>query len=69
MVHVYVTGKVTEAVSSLCSFYSSQQPSLAPASNLASAYPARDVMDTLTIKRWERNGSSSTEGHYPWPVP
>lgn len=69
MVHVYVTGKVTEAVSSLCSFCSSQQPSLAPASNLASAYPARDVMDTLTIKRWERNGSSSTEGHYTWPVP
>lgn len=66
MVRVCITGRVTKAPDSSCS---SQQPSLLPASNVASAYPARDVTDALTMKRWERNSSTSTEGHCTWPVP
>lgn len=69
MVRVCITGRVTKALSSLCSSCSSQQPSLLPASNVASAYPACDVTDTLTMKRWERSSSTSTEGHCTWPVP
>lgn len=61
MVRVCTTGRVAKARSSLCS---SQQPSLLPASDVASAYPARDVTDTLTMKRWERNSSTSTEGSW-----